>query len=108
MTVQMVRFTTTEDHVAEVEAGMDAMIAAIRGAQPAGTRYAACRLGDGATFVLLLELDDGVENPLPGIPEARALQQQMAVWAAEPVAPEPVTVVGSYRLSDSPDPAGRG
>jgi hypothetical protein len=32
----------------------------------------------------------------------------MAVWAAEPVAPEPVTVVGSYRLFDSPDPAGRG
>jgi hypothetical protein len=95
MTVQMVRFTTTEDHVADVEAGIDAMIAAIGRAQPPGRRYAACKERDGVTFILLLELADGVENPLPAIPEARAFQQQMPTWAATPPAPAPLAVVGS-------------
>jgi hypothetical protein len=105
MTVQMVRFTTTEDRVADVEAGIETVIAAIDRAQPAGMRYTACRERDGVTFLLLLELDDGVENPLPAIPEARAVQQQMAGWAATPPAPEPLAVVGSYRLFGSPDRA---
>lgn len=98
MTVQMVRFTTTETHVAEVEAAIGSMIAAIDHARPAGTRYAAVRLDDGVTFLLVLELADGVENPLPSIAEARAFQQQLPTWATRPPAPEPVTVVGSYGL----------
>ena len=68
MTVQMVGFVTTEDDVAEVEAGIDAMLAAIERTQPAGVRYAAFRLGDGVSFLLLLELEDGIENPLPPSP----------------------------------------
>ena len=107
MTVQMVRFATTEDHVAEIEAGIDAMLAAIERTQPAGARYAAFRLGDGVTFLLLLELEDGIENPLPAIPEARAFQQEMASRAVTPPAPEPLTVVGSYRLFGAPRRAGR-
>ena len=59
------------------------------------------------TFLLLLELADGVENPLPAIAEARSFQHQMAAWAATPPAPEPLAVVGSYRLFGSPDRAGR-
>lgn len=106
MTVQMIRFTTSDEHVDEVETGIDAMLAALDRARPAGTRYAACRLADGATFLLLLELDDGVDNPLPAIPEALAFQQQMGRWAAAPPAAEPVTVVGSYRLFASPRGAG--
>lgn len=103
MTVQTVRFTTTEDHVADVEAGIGSMLAAIDQARPAGMAYAACKLGDGVSFLLLLELDDGVENPLPTIPEARAFQQGMPGWAATPPAPETVTVVGSYRLFGAAD-----
>jgi hypothetical protein len=98
VTVQIVRFTTTEPNVAEIETAIESMITAIHEARPPGVRYAACELVDGLTFLLILELADGVENQLPSIPEARAFQQQMRTWAAEPPTPQPVTVLGSYEL----------
>lgn len=98
MTVQMVRFTTTPPKVADIETAIHSMISAVNNSQPTGVRYAAVKLDDGLTFVLLLELAEGVENPLPSIPEARAVQQQLPSWASEPTAPQPVTVLGSYRL----------
>lgn len=98
MTVQMVRFTATEADVAEIESAITAMLAAVVEAAPPGVRYAATKLADGVTFVLLLDLADGTENPLPAIPEARAFQQRMATWATEPPVPQPLTVLGAYRL----------
>jgi len=98
MTVQMVRFATTKANIAEIETAVAAMFAAIDEAQPPGIRYAAGRLADGLTFLLILDLADGVENPLPSIPEARAFQQQMSAWATEPPTPQPITVLRSYRL----------
>jgi hypothetical protein len=76
------------------------MFAAIRRAQPEGIRYASCRLADGVTCVALLEVDDGVENPLPALPEFRELQESLSGWVAEPPTPEQLTVVGSYRFFD--------
>ena len=98
MTVQMVRFSTTEANVADVESGIATMMAGIAEARPAGTRYAACRLSDGRTYLLILELADGVENPLPAIPAARAFQQALRGWAIEPPTPAPVTVLGTHGL----------
>lgn len=98
MTVQMVRFTTTEVNIAGIEKAVAAMFAAIDEAQPPGIRYAAGRLADGLTFPLILDLADGVEHPLPSIPEARAFQQQMCAWATEPPTSQPITVLRSYRL----------
>ncbi len=72
MTVQMVRFSATEASVAEVERAIESTIAAINEVQPSGTRYAAGKLADGLPFLLLLELADGVENPLPSIVGAGA------------------------------------
>lgn len=106
MTVQIARFTTTEADVADVEAAIGTMMAAIDQAGPPGVGYAATKLADGVSFLLILELDDGVENPLPAIAEARAFQQKMAAWASEPPAPQPVTVVGSYRLFAQPAATG--
>lgn len=98
MTVQIVRFTTTEAEVPGIDAAVGGVIAALDRDRPTGMRYAAARLADGVSYLLVLELDDGVENPLPGIPEARAFQQRLPEWAGGPVAPEPVTVVGAYGL----------
>lgn len=98
MTLQIVRFTTTPGHVDDLRAGLDAMLDALDAAGPAGVRYGALQLADGVSFLLMLELADGVENPLPAIPEARAFQQQMAAAAGAQPSPEPVTVVGSYRM----------
>jgi hypothetical protein len=96
MTVQIVRFTTGETDVPEVEAAVAEMVAAIHRAQPPGTRFASWKLADGVTFLNVLELADGVENPLPAIAECRAFQQRLPRWVAQPPRPQPVTVVGSY------------
>jgi hypothetical protein len=96
VTVQMLRLTTSEVNAAEVESAIATMMAAIAQARPAGLRYAACRFADDPAYLLVLELDDGVENPLPAIAEARAFQQRLPGWALEPAAPVPVTVLGSY------------
>jgi hypothetical protein len=74
------------------------MFAAINEAQPKGIRYASLLLSDGETFVAVVQLDDGVENPIPGFPEFRELQAAVEGSRAEPTAVQSFTVVGSYRL----------
>jgi hypothetical protein len=96
MTVQIVRFTAEPTDVPDVEAAIEAMVAAIHRERPAGTRFTSWKLADGVTFLNVLELAEGVENPMPGIAECRAYQQMLAHWVAEPPSPQPVSVVGTY------------
>ncbi|MQA86606.1 MAG: hypothetical protein GEV03_18730 [Streptosporangiales bacterium] len=99
MSVQMLRFTANKANVADIEAAVEVMVAAIQEAQPTGTRYALCKLPDGVTFVGFLELEDGMDNPLPGIAAAGEFQQNLKNWVVgEPPAPEQLEVVGSYKL----------
>lgn len=100
MSVLMVRAKVKERHVAEVEAAAEKMFAAIADAEPDGVRYASCKLADGVTFVVLLEVADGVENPLLSLPAFSEYQEMLKGWIAEPPTPEQLTVVGSYRLFD--------
>ena len=74
------------------------MFAAVNAAQPEGIRYASCLLPDGETFLAFLQVDDGVENPLPGLPEFREFVAGVEASRAEPADVQPLTVVGSYRL----------
>jgi hypothetical protein len=46
----------------------------------------------------MLHLADGAANPLPAIPEAAAFRQDMPRWAVTPPVPEPMTVLGDYRM----------
>jgi hypothetical protein len=98
MTVMMVRATVKPESVADVEAAARTMFDAIEKAQPDGVRYASCRLADGVTFVALLELENGNDNPLATLAEFQAFQRGLANWLAQPPTPEQATVVGSYRL----------
>lgn len=100
MSVMMVRSTIKDEKADEVEAAVRKMFAAIEKAQPAGVRYASCRLTDGTTYVALLEVEDGVQNQLPQIPEFAEFQSALQGWTAGPPAAEALTVVGSYRLFD--------
>lgn len=98
----MVRFTTDPADLVEVETAIGELLAAVHQARPAGTRYAWFKLPGGATFLGLLELEDGVDNPLPGIAAARAFQSDLPHWAVgDPPAPQPLEVAGSYRLFGS-------
>jgi hypothetical protein len=103
MPVMLLRAKVKAENVADVEAAVTTMFSAIHQAEPKGVRYASCKVAngavvDGATFVILLELEDGAENPLAAVPAFREFQQGLANWLAEPPLPEQLTVVGSYNL----------
>jgi hypothetical protein len=98
MKVQMVRAKVKAEHVAEIEATGQRLFAALDREQPQGLRYTTCRLPDGVTYVNLIAIDDGIDNPLLALPEARAFQEGLKNWLAEPVISEPLTVLGSYRF----------
>jgi hypothetical protein len=101
MDTMMLQATVKPECVAEVETAVRTMFAAIDAARPEGVHYSSCRASDGVTFVVLLALDEGVENPLPAIPEFRAFQAGLGAWLAAPPVPESMTVVGSYRMFGS-------
>jgi hypothetical protein len=98
MNVIMIRPQLKADSVPAAEAAIKTMFAAIEAAKPKGVRYASCKLADGVTFVVLLALDEGIENPLGAVPEFREFQQNLRDWVVEPPTPEQLTVVGSYRV----------
>ena len=98
MSLMMVRAKVKDESVAEVEVEAEKMFTAIAEAEPGGVRYALCKLADGVRFVVLLEVDDEVENPLLSLPEFNEYQANLKDWIAEPPMVEQLTVVGSYRL----------
>jgi hypothetical protein len=61
-------------------------------------RYASCLLGDGVTFVALLELADDGGHPLRAFPAYQEMVENLKQWYAEPPAVEQMTVTGSYGL----------
>lgn len=97
MTAVMIRSKVNADNVTDVEAAVGHVFTALEREQPAGIRYTSSRLADGLTYVAILEIDDGIENPLPGYPEFRAFQESLPGWLSEPPAPEPLTIIGAYR-----------
>ena len=98
MSVYMAQAKVKTENVAEVQAAADRMFAALDAAQPEGVRYAWSVLPDGETFLALAQVDEGVENPIPGLPEFQELQEGLEGWLAETPSSQPLTVVGSYRL----------
>ena len=98
MNVTTVRATLKPEHVEAAEAAVKRMFAAIERAELEGIRYASLKLADGVTFLALLELEDGVENPLPSLPEAQAFYARLPEWYAEPPEVGPGAPIGSYRL----------
>jgi hypothetical protein len=98
MSVMMIRPKLQADSVQAAEAGIKTMFAAIEKAKLEGARYASCKPADGVTFVVLLALDDGIENPLATVPEFRRFQQNLRDCVIDAPAPDQLTIVGSYRV----------
>ena len=98
MNVLMVRAKLKEENVADARAAIEKVIKALEQAQPTGVRYASCLLGDGVTFVALLELADDGGHPLRGFPAYQEMVEDLKQWYAEPPAVERMTVTGSYGL----------
>jgi hypothetical protein len=98
MSVQMAQAKINPESVTDVQAATKKMFAALNAAQPEGIRYASLLLADGETFLALVQIDDGVENPIPGLPAFWELQELVASSRAEPPNVQSLTVTGSYRL----------
>jgi hypothetical protein len=100
MSVTMIRAQVKAEVVDEVEAAATKMFAAIEAAGPTGVRYASTKVADevGLTFVILLAVEDGTENPLGAVPEFVEFQSALQGWLAGPPTVEQLSVVGSYAL----------
>ena len=98
MTLQMAQAKLKTDYVSDVTTSAQKLFAALDTTQPEGVRYAWVLLGDGETFAALVQVDDGVENPIPGLPEFQQLQEEMAGALADAADVQTLTVIGSYRL----------
>jgi hypothetical protein len=98
MSVQMAQAKIKAESVGDVREATKKMFAAINAAQPEGIRYASLLLPDGDTFVAVVQVDEGVENPIPGFPEFRELQETVEGSRAEPTSVQSLSVIGSYRL----------
>lgn len=98
MSLLTIRATIKAEAVADVEVSAAELFAALDRLQPENLRYGSCRLVDGVTYIILLQVDDGTENPLPALPEFQRFQAGLQDWCAEPPQPSPAHVVGSYRL----------
>lgn len=97
MSVLLLRSKVKADKAAEAEAGIKKMFAALEEARPQGVRYSSYRLPDGLSFVVLLDIDEGLENPLLAVPEFAEFQKTLATWLEAPAAVEQLTVAGEYR-----------
>ncbi|MCE9669828.1 hypothetical protein LY474_18690 [Myxococcus stipitatus] len=97
MPTMMVRYKAAEAGVPEVLGAVEAAFAALKARGPEGVRFAYYRRPGTSEFVALLELDAGVENPLPGIEAARGLQATVARWAMGTApSPEPLELIASH------------
>lgn len=98
MAVLLAQAKLKTDSVTEVRAAAQKLFTAIDAAQPEGVRYAWILYPDGETFAALVQVDDGVDNPIPALPEFQELQQSVDGALAEAADVQPLTVIGSYRL----------
>ena len=73
------------------------MISAVQNKQPKGVRYTLCRLSDGITYLDLLELGEGVNNPLPELRERKKFLESVENWVAEPPIRDQLTVITAYQ-----------
>ncbi|THJ69088.1 hypothetical protein [Candidatus Frankia alpina] len=97
MTAMVLRSTVRSEYAPEVESAVKALFAALERHRPHGVHYASYRLADGVTYLVVLQVEDGIDNPLPAIAEFREFQENLKGWLAAPPIPEQATVLGDYR-----------
>jgi hypothetical protein len=98
MRVRMVESKIDAEGVADVEAAVEKLRLALDAAQPEGIRYASFFLPDGETFVKLVQVEDGLDNPLQDLEEYQELLEVVEDSRAHPPSVQSWSIVGSYRL----------
>jgi hypothetical protein len=98
MSVMMVRQKVKDGTLEEGEAAVRDLFATLDRVRPEGLGYASTRVVDSTTYVILIELADGIEDPRPAIPEYLRFLEQLKGWVDGPPVIEHLDVVGSYNL----------
>jgi hypothetical protein len=98
MSVMLVRQKVKDESLQEAEAAARDLFAMLDRVRPEGLRYASTRVVDSSTFVILLELAEGIEDPRPAIPEYLRFLERLKGWVDGPPVIEQLDVVGSYKL----------
>ena len=98
MSVMMLRQKVKDGRVEEAAAAARDLFAALDRVRPEGLRYASTQVVDSSTFVALVELADGIEDPRPAIPEFQLFVEQLKGLVDGPPVIEHLDVVGSYNL----------
>ncbi len=98
MSVIMVRQKVKDGSVEEAEAAARDLFSTLDRVRPEGVRYASTRVVDSSTFVILLELAEGIEDPRPAVPEYLRFLEQLKGWVDGPPVIVHLDVVGSYNL----------
>jgi hypothetical protein len=94
----MLRQKVKDGCLREAQAAVRDLFATLDELRPEGIRYASTRVVDSDTFVVLVELAEGVEDPRPAIPEFVKFVEQLRGWVEGPPVVEHLEVVGSYNL----------
>ncbi len=96
----MIRFHVAAEGIDEIINAAGILSDALNVERPKGLNWTYYRQVDSGEFLGLLELPDGVDNPLPAMPEGQQLGAAVAKWiTGEAAIPEPVEIVGSFNQS---------
>jgi hypothetical protein len=98
MSLMMLRQKVKDESVEEAAAAARDLFATLDRVRPEGLRYASTRVADSSTFVALIELADGIEDPRAAIPEYLRFLKQLKAFVDGPPVIEQLDVVGSYNL----------
>jgi len=96
MRVLMIRLEIKAEALQEFTTARDKVLAALEEKQPTGIRYTWCAGAEKTSFVGLVEIQDGVENPLPGLEAGKEFLANLPRWVAAPAVREELTVLGTY------------
>lgn len=96
MPILMTRTKVNVENAPAVEAAGRKLFAALEESRPANLRCISAKLSDGVTFVTLVTIDEGTENPLPTLPAFQELQAVLRGSVTEPPVGGPATVIGDY------------
>jgi len=97
MTTLLLRYHVADEDVQTLVRAVEAAFVGLAKAHPKGLRFTYYRVADTAELVGLVELDDGVENPLPAVEATRQLKAVVdRVALGAPPVPVPLQVIGRY------------
>ena len=96
MSLITIRARIRPEHEAELRQSVSAMFEALERDEPQNLKYLSLHLDDG-DYLIVLDIEDGTQNPLPSMPTFQRFQEGLRAWVSEPAVAIPAQIVGSYR-----------